>query len=320
MRSRHSAEGPAHWRTCLTYRRRISPGRPSHPGELPRTHVFHHASLEVQCNGDDPPEEEPDALPQELGPQGVIPRLALLAKYGRSALSSLISSWWRYWSRHRTIPSFTDPLVKAVREGTELEPTGLLLDWLRSLSWTGTILSPEEAGRWLGTARRERATRRREALSPWHTRPTAARPKLAAQLYIGRLLYKRKTQMSGVRCPDGTWAEDPGAFDKVLWDSQGPLWGTAPPLQGRALQLIRAFVAQLRHAEFPLTPAPTWGRTASVVLGPSGSAPGPDAEPNEVYHVGVRYVSCLLAQGLYLANDNPDSLAPFLGQAIDLLV
>ena len=45
-----------------------------------------------------------------------------------------------------------------------------------------------------------------------------------------------------------------------------------------------------------------------------------DGVPYEVFHIGARYVACLLAQALYAAMDAPYLLPQILGTAVDLLV
>ena len=67
-------------------------------------------------------------------------------------------------------------------------------------------------------------------------------------------------------------------------------------------------------------PQPKWGRLAALVLAPSGSAPGIDGEPYEVYHPGVLFVTCLIAQAWYAAYYNPRLLPVVLGPSVDLLV
>ena len=56
------------------------------------------------------------------------------------------------------------------------------------------------------------------------------------------------------------------------------------------------------------------------MLAPSGSAPGVDGEPCEVCHFEVRFVACLIAQGMYAAGMSDTLLDAVLGPSIDLLV
>ena len=57
-----------------------------------------------------------------------------------------------------------------------------------------------------------------------------------------------------------------------------------------------------------------------VVLAPSGSAPGADNEPYELYHVGANFVAQLLGQALLAMAASDEALSCVAGPALDLLL
>ena len=50
--------------------------------------------------------------------------------------------------------------------------------------------------------------------------------------------------------------------------------------------LLDGYVEHMPALNLPDRPAPKWGRIASLVLAPAGSAPGIDGEPYEIYQIG----------------------------------
>ena len=94
----------------------------------------------------------------------------------------------------------------------------------------------------------------------------------------------------------------------------------APPLPPAADVLLEHYFTPERRAYLPDRPSPGWEELAAAVLAPSGSAPGADDEPYEVYHLGVRFVSCLLGQAIYASEEGDDVLLAALGPSVDLLV
>ena len=100
----------------------------------------------------------------------------------------------------------------------------------------------------------------------------------------------------------------------------GVTFGALPPLPPAADVLLEHYFTPERRAFLPDRPSPGWEELAAVVLAPSGSAPGADDEPYEVYHLGVRFVSCLLGQAIYASEEGDDVLLAALGPSVDLLV
>ena len=96
--------------------------------------------------------------------------------------------------------------------------------------------------------------------------------------------------------------------------------GVCPPLPPVADVLPERYFHAGRRARMPTRPSPLWEDLAAVVLAPADSAPGIDAEPYEVYHYGVRFVSCLLGQAVYACEDGDEELHDVLGPSVDLLV
>merc|ERR1712155_410654 len=95
-----------------------------------------------------------------------VPVLPSLMRYGRSALSSTISSWWRTWKKRG--PSVTvRPPREALRTGTTCTPAGHLADWLRALGWDGQALGGEQCAAWISTWENEPAQERAARLRPW---------------------------------------------------------------------------------------------------------------------------------------------------------
>ncbi len=65
---------------------------------------------------------------------------------------------------------------------------------------------------------------------------------------------------------------------------------------------------------------PTWQDIATKVIAPSGSAPGADGVPYEVFHHGTRFATCLLGQAVHAAALHSSALETVLGPSCDLLV
>eukprot|EP00972_Heterocapsa_arctica_P063637 9391087-Heterocapsa_arctica.AAC.1 len=56
-----------------------------------------------------------------------------------------------------------------------------------------------------------------------------------------------------------------------------------------------------RHAALPAAPAPTMRAISSSILSASGSAPGCDNTPYEVFHFGTNFTAHLLGQAMHAA-------------------
>ena len=77
---------------------------------------------------------------------------------------------------------------------------------------------------------------------------------------------------------------------------------------------------QQRRLNPDMVTVPGWASLAASVLRPAGSAPGLDGEPYEVYHMGARFVVCLLGQAFHAAQHDDAALDAVLGPSVDLLV
>ena len=75
-----------------------------------------------------------------------------------------------------------------------------------------------------------------------------------------------------------------------------------------------------RRVVYPERPQPRWSQLARLILEAGGSAPGVDAEPDEAYDYGVRFVVGLLGQAAHAADIDDDLLHVVLGPSVDLLV
>ena len=93
-----------------------------------------------------------------------------------------------------------------------------------------------------------------------------------------------------------------------------------PPLPPYGASLLNAYFRSRRPVALPPAPRPCWRRLLGLVLKPGGSAPGVDGEPYEVYHLGARFIACLLGQALIAAGLGDGELDAALGPSVDLLV
>ena len=295
--------------------------RPARPGEPPGdddVEIAQDADLDDAPASDDGNPAAP--VPLQLDPVRPPPLLPALLLYGRSALTAMIQSWWGYWRRQtaRTAPSAI--LRRAVQTGASIRPTGPLDSWMRALGWTGDVISPSEAGRWLLRWKADQDQRAAARLTPWQRGPGAERAPLEAHYTIARELFRQTQALLGVRDTQGAWHEKPSDIERILWESRAEIWGTAPSLPIYARRVLDFYFRHGPHVLLPQHPLPDWRRIATLVLSPSGSAPGVDGEPYEVYHPGARFVSCLLAQGMFAAEMGDEYLATVLGLSVDLLV
>ena len=252
-------------------------------------------------------------------PSICVPLLPTLQRYGRAALSAVISSWWQDWRKRRAPLGVSLPLLEAPRHRRHYTPEGSPADWMRSLGWDNTELTPEQCGRWLSTWNNEQAQVRTGSLRPWERGPGASRPARPDQHRIGRQLFQRVQPLRGVRNQQGRWHDNPTEVEDILWQSRQDVWDTAPPLPRQAEVILRHYFRD-RRVDLPARPTPEWDRLATVALAPSGSAPSHDGEPYAANHPGVRFVACLLGQAIYAADNDDDMLERVLGPPIDLLV
>eukprot|EP00972_Heterocapsa_arctica_P010721 1572733-Heterocapsa_arctica.AAC.1 len=75
-----------------------------------------------------------------------------------------------------------------------------------------------------------------------------------------------------------------------------------------------------RGASLPDAPDPRIGDISGAILKASGSAPGSDNVPYEVYHYGVHFTAHLLGQALHASARGAWHLARVLGSNVDLLL
>ena len=287
--------------------------RPAVPGDMGGAHP----SLDMGDHADD---EQANDDPVPPITDQAPPWLPALAAHGRDALTSVLRSWWKYWGRKQRIRSPGSVLLRASRGSVPLTPAGPLASWLTNAGWTGQALSPAEAAAWHVHWTAEQRQRRAALLTPWQRGAGVERAQLAPHFRIGKEIFKKAHSLRGVRDEGGTWHERSSDVERVLWESRSSIWQSVPPLPAAMVRLLDSYFAEGRRADLPARPLPKWGRLAALVLSPSGSAPGIDGEPYEVYHAGARFVACLLAQAWYLADEDPDRLEDILGPSVDLLV
>ena len=97
------------------------------------------------------------------------------------------------------------------------------------------------------------------------------------------------------------------------------MWASAPPLPAYGTALLDAYLVG-RGAAFPALPGPDWKALVQNDLAPAVSGSGADGEPYEVYHLGTRFVACLLGRALHAATIGEAELDAALGPSVDLLV
>ena len=86
-----------------------------------------HPDVAILCD------EVDEAANREMD-DDVIPHIPLFAKYGRGALSSILSNWWNHWCK--VLPN-DDPIAElrhAVLIGEPCLPDGLLAERLTPLA------------------------------------------------------------------------------------------------------------------------------------------------------------------------------------------
>ena len=286
---------------------------PALPGHLPQDHP-------AQDDNDADTASQNEPTDDDAGAPQTPPWLPTLMEFGRDALSATIRDWLKHWRKKGKHTSPGILLHHAVTEQRTCRPTGVLAAWLTDAGWDGNDLRPDEAAAWEARWKADQTQRRAATLSPWQRGVGAERPTLAQQYRIGREIYKKTHRLTGVRGPDGQWCDRVTDVDSILWNSRSDIWQTAPPLpwNGHRLQ-ARYFMGGRRIRTTP-RPQPSWERLASLVLIPNGSGPGVDGEPYEVYHLGARFVSCLLGQAWHAADRCPHMLHVVLGASVDLLV
>ena len=91
---------------------------------------------------DQPGMDRADAeAPERHVPFICVPLLPTLQRYGRAALSAVISSWWQDWRKRQAPLGVSLPLLEALRHRRHYTPEGSLADWMRALGWDGTELT-----------------------------------------------------------------------------------------------------------------------------------------------------------------------------------
>ena len=68
-----------------------------------------------------------------------MPRLSLLARFGRAFLSSMILSWWTDWRNRSPVDPIEAELKGAIASAeSAYTPLGPLAEWMTSYGWDGT--------------------------------------------------------------------------------------------------------------------------------------------------------------------------------------
>ena len=285
----------------------------SAPGHLPRDHPANDDNDE-EDNGHTGSPSDPGAV--DVSP----PWLPLLMLFGRATLSATFRDWLSHWRKRSKCTNPGHILHSAAKREEAFTPVGAVAAWLTDSGWDGSTLSPAAARTWLARWNADQTQRRAAALSPWERGAGAERPTLPQQYRLGREIFKKAHMMSGIRAADGTWQEKVDVVDAILWASRAHIWQTAPAFPDCGRNTQDHYFSWGRTLDVEATPKPKWGKLASLVLAPSGSAPGVDGEPYEFYHLGVRFVVCLIAQAWYAAERCPGQLRRVLGPAVSLLV
>ena len=86
-------------------------------------------------------------------------------------------------------------------------------------------------------------------------------------------------------------------MDSILWMGRESIWASCPSPPWHAGPALDAYFVD-RRASLPNAPAPTVEGMLRDLLATSGSAPGADNEPYELYHIGAFFVAQLLGQAL----------------------
>ena len=258
--------------------------------------------------------------PADHDPQ-VIPQMPALLAHGRASLSSTLAAWWRAW-RHRTTHSQHPGALLAawMRRTVTGTPEGEMLDWLRGVGWSGTTLSPEEAAAWLHVWQQEQALTRRRAVHPFLSGPQVHTSQRAEATSVGRQIFRDRIQGRGVRDAAGTLQTNPRITEPLLWEDRVDIWTRPPALPGTGTALLENYFRHRGALSFPNAPLPNRMRLHDAVLARSGSAPGVDGEPYELYHPGANFVAHLLAQAHYAADFSGPALRTVLGPNVDLLI
>ena len=293
------------------------PTPPQHSPQQPRTEQLDPAD---PANLQDPPQANTPAGPPAPNPAGRIPLNPALMQHGRAFLHASLKAWWATWSRRRPpSTSLGDLLLTASRNSGPFRPPGPLAEWLGQYDWDQADLTPAQALQWATIWQREQQSRNHSRIHPLLRGPGVARPATAQYLRTGRQQYKARLQGAGVRDASGTLHTDGPGMDAILWADRGPLWTSAPPIPASSDALLTHYFAH-RRADWPPLPAPNGSTLKALVLAQSGSAPGADGEPYELYHHGADFLVHLLAQGHYAANVSDTALEHVLGPGHDPLV
>eukprot|EP00972_Heterocapsa_arctica_P038685 5700624-Heterocapsa_arctica.AAC.1 len=75
-----------------------------------------------------------------------------------------------------------------------------------------------------------------------------------------------------------------------------------------------------RHADLPATPAPSMRAISASILSASGSAPGCDNTPYDIFNFGTNFTAHLLGQAMHAAQKGEWILARVLGTNTDVLL
>ena len=250
-----------------------------------------------------------------------VPLMPALLRQGRASLSSMLAAWWLAWRHRGGQASHAGVQLESwMRRTAAAAPEGELLQWLRSVGWQGTDLTPAQAATWLHVWQQERALARRRAVHPLRAGPQVRPCHRGGAVDTGRQLFRTRLQGRGVRDTAGVLQTDPEATERLLWADRADIWTRPPPLPATGTALLDHYFAHRPPPLFPAMPGPDRQRLHDAVLARHGSAPGVDSEPYELYHHGANFVAHLLAQGHHAAGISNSALHLVLGGNVDLLI
>ena len=157
-------------------------------------------------------------------------------------------------------------------------------------------------------------------LPPANARPPSnQRPGVHRIYKVGRTVYKPMITSAGLRGPDGTIISCPRTSDRLLWDSRKDIWTSDPPTGCTATPILdHYFATGNRCPSLPPAPAPDLLDISKHILRSSGSAPGVDNRPYEIYHCGVSFVANLIGQGFHCSDIAHLDTDHTIGPSVDL--
>ena len=250
----------------------------------------------------------------------VIPQNSVLACFGRQTFTSISRNWWEKWAKRRPPAKHCvhKELAHIATANGEQQPSDALREILGQYGHEGGPISPGEAQGWQRVMATEQRLDRAVALTG-RGGSKVRKHGIPERYRLGRALYKKTHQLSGIYNEHNEWKTEPKDIDQILWESRKDIWGypgQGADCTGEVLDLY----FQDRSTTLPGEPAPSYERIAGVILAAKDSAPGLDGIPYEVMHHGLHFVTHLVGQGHYAASKSGDELDRVLGQNTDLLL